>query len=146
MSKGRFVWRMLRSVLALSLAGAAICAVNMLGGGLGDGLAACTGLPAGGTPRLAWDLGWVLASGTVAALVLAKAAPAAPRAHVAGLFAALLALVAYALARQGEDWPRWFGAGLVLGLPLQAWLGLRLAAYIGPRGSLHSHHDKERQA
>jgi hypothetical protein len=35
----------------------------------------------------------------------------------------------------GSDWPYWFSAGILLTLPLQAWLGLRWALRGRPSAS-----------
>lgn len=111
----------LRSLLGFALACVALVAVNLAGGWLGDVLR----LPQG-TVHLAWDLGWVWIAGVLAAWLVARLAPRALRMHVS-VWAVLLLGVAIAATWQVGDWPRWFVAGIVLGVPLQAWLGAWLA-------------------
>lgn len=111
----------LRSLLAFALACAVVVAVNWAGGGLADLLR----LPQGAR-HLAWDLGWVWIAGIAAAWLVATLAPRAPRAHAAAWGALMLAVAVAAVLEVG-DWPAWFDAGVVLGAPLQAWLGARLA-------------------
>ncbi|WP_226467495.1 hypothetical protein [Luteimonas panaciterrae] len=127
-------WRIpitiLRSLLAIALALAAVVVINLLGGELADWF----GLPPGGDGRLAWDLGWVIASGTAAIWVAARAAPRAPRGHALAFFVMLLAAAVWGVVRMGGDYPGWFCAGLVLTLPLQGWVGMKLAL-LGRRGS-----------
>lgn len=113
----------LRSLLAMVLAAVAFCVANLAG----SELAMLAGFPGGGERRLAWDLGWVIVAGVLAAWVVAVLAPRAPRAHVLVLFAMLLAIAVFAVLRLGGDWPWWFSAGAVATLPLQAWLGARWA-------------------
>jgi hypothetical protein len=111
----------LRSLLAFALACAALVVVNWAGGELGGLLR----LPQGAR-HLAWDLTWVWIAGIAAAWLVAKLAPRAPRLHAAA-WGALMLGVAIAAVREIGDWPIWFSAGVVLGAPLQAWLGARLA-------------------
>lgn len=108
-----------RSLLALLLAFAVAVLANWAGGELAD----ATGFPSGNDTRLAWDLAWVCIGGVLAAWSVVKLAPAAPRAHAGVLFALALAIHVAAVAQLGEDWPRWFSAGLLLALPLQILLG-----------------------
>lgn len=123
MPSWRILITILRSLLAIALALAAVVAINQLGGELADWL----GLPPGGDGRLAWDLGWVIASGTAAIWVVTRAAPCAPRGHALAFFVMLLATVVWGVVRMGGDYPGWFCAGLVLTLPLQGWVGMKLA-------------------
>lgn len=120
-------WRIpitiLRSLLAIALALAAVVVINQLGGELAEWI----GLPPGGDGRLAWDLGWVIASGTAAIWVTARVAPCAPRGHAGVSFVLLLAATVWAVFEMGADFPWWFCAGLALALPLEGWLGLKLA-------------------
>ncbi len=120
-------WRtlttMLRSLLAITLAVVAVVLVNQAGGWLAEALE----FPTGGDSRLAWDLGWVIASGTAAIWVTARVAPCAPRGHALVSFVLLLAAVVWAVFEIGADFPWWFCAGLVLALPLEGWLGVKLA-------------------
>lgn len=112
----------LRSCLALALGIAALPAVNLFGGWLAQVLR----LPPGGMGRLAWDLGWLAASGVVM-VALATALATRHRAAQAWLAFVLLALgLGWAVAMLADDFPRWFTALVVLTLPLQAWLGWRL--------------------
>ena len=113
----------LRSLLAIALAAVAVVLVNQAGGWLAEWL----GLPPGGNGRLAWDLGWVIASGTAGIWVTARTAPCAPRGHALVSFVLLLAAAVWAVLEMGADFPWWFCAGLVLALPLEGWLGTRLA-------------------
>lgn len=123
MSLATAVVSALRSLLAVALAFAAVVLVSQGGGEL----AQLAGFPAGGGPRLAWDLGWVFVAGVLAAWIAARLAPRAPRMHVLAWLAPMLAAAVYAVVQLGDGWPRWFSAGVVLGLPLQAWLGARWA-------------------
>ena len=112
----------LRSCLALVLGIAALPVVNLLGGWLAQVLR----LPPGGTGRLAWDLGWLAASG-VAMVALATALATRHRATQAWLAFVLLVLgLGWAVAMVADDFPPWFTALAILTLPLQAWLGWRL--------------------
>lgn len=112
-----------RSLLALAAAFAVFALANVAGGELADR----TGFPEGNDARLGWDLAWVFIAGVVAAGTAVKLAPRAPRAHAVALFLLMLAICVLAVWQLGGDWPRWFSAGLLLTLPLQAWLGARLA-------------------
>lgn len=123
MSFKRFVWLSLGSLLAMSAAVFALVAINLIGGTLAPWL----GFPPGGTARLAWDLAWAIAGGIAAIATATFCAPAAPRRHALVCFAALLIAAVYAVLQLGEDFPRWFCAGLLLSLPLQGWLGARWA-------------------
>lgn len=122
-------WRrlitMLRSPLTIALAAVAVLLVNQVGGWLAEWL----GLPPGGDGRLAWDLGWVIASGTAAIWVTARTAPCAPRGHALVSLVLLSAAAVWAVFEMGADFPWWFCAGLVLALPLEGWLGTRLALH-----------------
>lgn len=123
MSRAFPLW-WLRSCLALALAVASLPATNLFGGWLAGALA----LPAGGSARLAWDLGWLMLSGVVMvalATILASRHQAA-NAWIAGLL--LAAGLGWAVAKLGHEFPAWFLATAILTLPLQAWLGWRLAA------------------
>ena len=115
--------RALRSLLAFTIAGIALVALS----GAGGEAAPWVGLPRGGDLRLGWDLAWLGAGGILAFALVARLAPCAPRGHALGLLAILLAAGLWAVATMGGDFPAWFCAGLVGLLPLQCWLGLRLA-------------------
>lgn len=119
MSLKRGSWLALRSLLAIGAGLFALPLVNLAGGALAD----LTGFPMVGEGRLAWDLGWVFVAGSLAAWTVVRLAPRAAHAHAAVLFALMLAVAVLAVARLGEDWPRWFGAGLLIALPLQVGLG-----------------------
>lgn len=112
----------LRSVLALVLAIAAIPVVNVAGGELGFLL----GLP-GGDARLAYDLLWVFLAGLVGSALMVRVAAVAKTAHAWTIFAIYLALDAYVTVLGWNDFPRWFSLACLLTLPLQVWLGWWLA-------------------
>lgn len=128
-SKGKIL-RVLRSLLAFVLALALLPLVNLAGGELADRF----DLAGGGTGRLAWDLGWLLVSVLSSTWLLVKLAPCAPRPHALVWSALLFAMALLAVMRLGEDFPRWFIAGLLPGVPLHAWLGFRLASRYGLAG------------
>ncbi len=113
----------LRSVLALVLAVAAVPAVNLVG----DLLSSTIGLPPGGGMRLAVDLGWVFLSGLAGSWLAVRVADAARTAHAWAVFALYQCAALYAVTMAWEEFPRWFTLGLLLSPPLQAWLGWRLA-------------------
>jgi len=115
--------RALRTLLAFASAFVAIYAVNLAG----SVLAGLSGLAGGGGPRLAWDLLWVFLAGVAATWSLVTLAPVAPRIHAAVFFVLTLAVDGWAVVEMGRDWPAWFGAGILLTLPLQVWLGAWLA-------------------
>ncbi len=54
--------------------------------------------------------------------------------HALAFFVMLLAAAVWGVVRMGGDYPGWFCAGLVLTLPLQGWVGMKLAL-LGRRGS-----------
>ena len=109
----------LRSCVAFVLALAMVPLVNEAGGQLGDAI----GLASGGDRRLSWDLAWVLIAGVAANWLVVKLAPCARRPHAVFLFVVMLAIHVQAVRMLGNDWPRWFSAGLLLCPPLQTWLG-----------------------
>ncbi|MDH5835021.1 hypothetical protein [Luteimonas kalidii] len=113
-----------RSLAAIALAVVSIPTVNLVGGWLSEAV----GLPRGGTLRLAVDLAWVFAAGTTGAFVGVAAAAVARRAHAWAFFATYLTAALYAAITMGADFPSWFTLGLLASLPLQVWLGWRLAA------------------
>lgn len=123
MSPGTVVLLALRSSLAMALAFVVVVVVNQGGGELAE----LAGFPGGGEARLAWDLAWVFIAGALAAWTVARLAPRAPRMHAIAWLALMLAVAAYAVVQLGDDWPRWFSIGVLLGPPLQAWLGVRWA-------------------
>lgn len=121
MSLKRGSWLALRSLFAVGAGLAVVPLINLAGGALSD----LTGFPAAGEGRLAWDLGWVFVAGALAAWTVTKLAPRAARAHAhaVAFFALMLGVSVVAVARLGEDWPRWFSAGILIALPLQVGLG-----------------------
>jgi hypothetical protein len=119
MSPMQRVLPVLRSSLAMALACVIVVAVNQGGGEL----AGLLGFPHGGDRRLAWDLGWVVVAGVLATWVLVKLAARAPRIHALVFFAAMLCVAVWGVMQLGDDWPRWFSAGILLGLPFEVWLG-----------------------
>jgi hypothetical protein len=118
----RTAWRALRTLLAMLAAFAVVEVINMGGSRLGDVLE----VP-GSEVRLAWDLAWVFIAGLLATFAVVLLAPAAPGAHALAFFVLALVVDVVAVVLLGQDWPRWFSAGLLLSLPLQVWLGWRLA-------------------
>ncbi|MEL1265763.1 hypothetical protein [Pseudoxanthomonas putridarboris] len=113
----------LRSLLALALAFVVVQVVNLAG----MWLAQASGWPAGGDPRLAWDLLWVFLAGVAATWTAVKLAPGAPRGHAIAFFVLALVIDVVAVAQLGDGWPWWFSTGILLTLPLQVWLGAWLA-------------------
>lgn len=120
----RLAWRLLRSVAAVGLAVTCLVAIPWGSGVLAGGLS----LPAGGEPRLAWDLAVVFLAGTVAFAVLTRLAPTAPGAHAVAGFVLLAGITGWAAWSMGQDFPAWFTGGLLLALPMLAWLGWRVGA------------------
>ena len=119
MLRGNIARGALRSLLAILLALVVIVLVSLGGGELLD----LAGFPGGGGMRLALDLAWVFIAGVLATWVVVRLAPCAPRAHAAALCVLMLVIAVVAVARVGDDWPRWFSVGVLLAPPLQAWLG-----------------------
>jgi hypothetical protein len=113
----------LRSVLALALAMAAIPLVNLAGGEL----AVLLKLPPGGDARLVYDLLWVFLAGLVGSALMVGVAAVAKTAHAWAIFAIYLALDVYVTVAAWNDFPRWFSLACLLTLPLQVWLGWWLA-------------------
>lgn len=112
---------LLRSLLAMIAALAVLVAGIWLSGEIASWL----GLPAGGEARLAWDLGGTVIPATFAFVAAARLAPGAPRWHVLALLVLLMAAATWGVWMMGADYPFWFGAGLLLALPLTAWLATR---------------------
>ncbi len=98
------------SLVALLTGVATLPAVNLAG----SALATAAGMAAGGGPRLAWDLAWLVLSLAAGAGLSAWMAPRAPRWHALGLLAGFQALAIAGVVRMGEDWPLWFRAAVVL--------------------------------
>lgn len=116
--------------LAVLLAGVAcVPALNTAGGAL----AAAGGFAAGGTLRLAWDLGWVLLSVFVAVWLPARWSPLWPRGLALGLAVVLVGAAAWAAWTMGGDFPRGFVAALVVGAPIAAAAAMVAAARRSPR-------------
>jgi hypothetical protein len=113
----------LRSLLAIALAIAAIPLVNLAG----SELAALLELPPGGNPRLGYDLLWVFLAGLVGSALMVGVAAMAKTAHAWAIFAIYLALDVYVTVVAWDDFPRWFTLACLLTLPLQVWLGWWLA-------------------
>lgn len=116
-------WTVLRSLLALVLAIAAIPAVNLAGAWLSDRL---LGLPPGGDLRLAVDLFWVFMAGVTGTWLMVRAAAVAKGAHACALFAVYLAADLHGAFTMAGEYPWWFVTGFIGLLPLQVWLGWRL--------------------
>lgn len=119
MTASRWALSGLRALLAMALAFVAVVLANWIG----SWIATLTEMPPGGDARLSWDLGWLAAAGILGAWVVVRAAPCRPRAHAAAFFIVALALGGVAVAQAGCDFPLWFRAGILLGLPFQVWLG-----------------------
>lgn len=109
----------LRSLLALALAIAAIPLVNLAGGEL----ALLLRLPPGGDARLGYDLLWVLLAGLAGSALMVRVAAVAKTAHAWAIFAIYLALDVYVTVAAWDDFPRWFSLACLLTLPVQVWLG-----------------------
>ena len=120
----------LRSVLALALAIAAIPLVNLAGGEL----ATLMRLPPGGDARLGYDLLWVFLAGLVGSALMVGIAAVAKTAHAWTIFAIYLVLDVYVTMVAWDDFPRWFSLACLLTLPLQVWLGWWLVCGRGVRG------------
>jgi hypothetical protein len=131
MGSGRHVRVAFRALLALLAGFAAMFAINLAG----SALATALGFPAGGSPRLGWDLLCVVLSGIAGAWTAVRLAPCMPRLHALAFFLLVLLMDGYAVAELGADFPAWFSAGLLLTLPFQVWLGARLALLPGRRGT-----------
>ena len=123
MTHGSGIRLVVRALLAMVLGLAVLFAVNLAG----SVLASAAGFPRGGTPRLAWDLLWVVLAGIGGGWSVVRLAPCAPRRHALVFFAGVLLMDSYAVAAFGADFPGGFSAGLLLTVPLQAWPGMRLA-------------------
>lgn len=113
----------LRSLLALVAAIIAVQLVNMLG----SELSAALGIAPGSHARHVLDLFWAFLAGTAGAWCFVRIAAVAKRAHAWFLLALYLALDIQIVVQMREIWPLWFGLGVVLPVPLQVWLGWRLA-------------------
>ncbi|MDR7068512.1 putative membrane protein YhdT [Pseudoxanthomonas japonensis] len=113
----------LRSLLAIALAIAAIPLVNLAG----SELAALLELPPGGHARLGYDLLWVFLAGLAGSTLMVGIAAVAKTAHAWAIFAIYLALDVYVTVVAWDDFPRWFTLACLLTLPLQVWLGWWLA-------------------
>ncbi|KFN48113.1 hypothetical protein N787_06645 [Arenimonas metalli CF5-1] len=101
-------------------------AFNALGGALADVMR----LPAGGTLRLAWDLGWLLLSAFVAVWLPARGSPLWPRALALALAGLWIAAAVWAAWNLESDFPTWFVAAVLIGVPIAA----SAAVAVGARG------------
>ncbi len=115
--------RLMLAVAALAVGVASVPALNWAGGTL----AAVLGLPVGGNARLAWDLVWLLLSVMAAVWLPARWSPLWPRALALCLAALLMGGLCWAAWRLGGDFPRWFVAALLMGVPVAAGAGWVLA-------------------
>ena len=113
----------LRSLLALFVAIGAVQLVNVMGGWLSDVL----GIAHGSHARHALDLFWAFLAGTAGAWCFVRIAATAKRAHAWFLLVLYLALDIQIVVQMRDIWPLWFGLGVALPVPLQVWLGWRLA-------------------
>ena len=123
MSLKHHSWLALRSLLAIMLALVVLVLINLGGGALAD----LMGFPGGGEGRLAWDLGCFFLAGLLAVWTAVRLASRAPLVHAAVVFGLILAMDVVGVAQLGSDWPHWFSAGILLTLPVQAFLGARWA-------------------
>ncbi|HEU0152220.1 MAG TPA: hypothetical protein VFQ84_02615 [Arenimonas sp.] len=112
--------RLVLSLLLVAAALASVPAINWIGGEL----AAALRLPPGGTPRLAWDLGWLLLSAWVAVFSVARWSPLWPRGLALALGGLLFAASVWAAWNMGGDFPGWFVTGVLVGTALAATWGL----------------------
>ncbi len=122
----------LRSLLAMVLAWVAVFAVNWGGAVLADVIRLGQG-----SARLAWDLFWVFCAGTAAAWVVVRLAPRAPVVHAWVFFAMALVVDVVGVAQMWGELPHWFSLGVLLALPLQVWLGARLALRMRRKAPAH---------
>lgn len=115
--------RVLLAVLVLAAALACVPVIN----GVGGVLASVMRLPSGGTARLAWDLGWLLQSVFVTVWLPARWSPLWPRGLAVCLACLWLGSATWAAWNMGSDFPTWFVAALMTGVPVvagaAAWLG-----------------------
>lgn len=121
--KGGLAMRAMATVAVLAAGVACVPALNAAGGIAAKAL----GLPAGGHPRLAWDLGWLLLSVFAAAWLPARWSPLWPRGLALGLTIVLIASACWAAYRLGADFPQWFVACVLIGVPVAAGAALALA-------------------
>ncbi|WP_290890022.1 hypothetical protein [Arenimonas sp.] len=115
--------RLLKTLLIVVAALACVPVLNLLGGAVAGAL----GLPSGGAVRLAWDLGWLLLSAFVTVWLPARWSPHWPRGLAVGLAGFWIGAAAWAAWNMGSDFPAWFIAAVLIGLPVvagaAAWLG-----------------------
>lgn len=115
--------RLLKTLVIVVAALASVPLLNELGGAL----AVVLGLPSGGNARLAWDLGWLLVSAFVAVWLPARWSPRWPRGLAVGLASLWIGAAAWAAWNMGSDFPAWFVAAVLIGVPVvagaAAWLG-----------------------
>jgi hypothetical protein len=109
--------------LAVAAALACVPVLNELGGVLAGALS----LPSGGTARLAWDLGWLLLSAFLTVWLPARWSPLWPRGLAVGLAGLFIGAAAWAAWNMGSDFPTWFVAAVLVGVPIvagaAAWMG-----------------------
>lgn len=108
--------RLLKTLLIVAAALACVPVLNPLGGAL----AAQLRLPSGGTARLSWDLGWLLLSAFATVWLPARWSPLWPRGLAVCLAGLLIAAAAWAAWNLGSEFPRWFVAGVLVGVPMVA--------------------------
>ena len=108
------------AVLAAALA--CLPVLNWMGGTL----AAALQLPPGGNPRLAWDIGWLLVSLFAAVWLPAQHPPLWPRGIALFMTSLMMAAAVWAAWTMGADFPTWFCAALLIGLPLVATAAITL--------------------
>ena len=117
--------RVLMAALVVAAALACVPVINQLGGALAGALS----LPSGGTARLAWDLCWLLLSAFLTVWLPARWSPHWPRGLAVGLAGLWIGAAAWAAWNMGSDFPTWFVAAVLIGVPIvagaAAWLGGR---------------------
>jgi hypothetical protein len=115
--------RVLMSTLVVAVALACVPVIN----GVGGALASVMRLPSGGTARLAWDLGWLLLSAFMTAWLPARWSPLWPRGLAICLAGLWIGAAAWAAWNMGSDFPTWFVAAVLVGVPVvvgaATWMG-----------------------
>jgi hypothetical protein len=115
--------RVLLAALVVAFALACVPVINAVGGALASVLR----LPSGGTARLAWDLGWLLLSAFMAVWLPARWSPLWPRGLAICLAGLWIGAAAWAAWNMGSDFPTWFVAAVLVGVPIVAgaavWIG-----------------------
>lgn len=113
---------LLKTTAVLAVALACLPTLNWLGGTL----AAALQLPPGGNPRLAWDMEWLLVSVFAAVWLPARHSPLWPRGIALFMASLMMAAAVWAAWTMGADFPSWFCAALLIGLPLVATAAIAL--------------------